>query len=63
MAPPDRIEHALTLVGLKPTYEPVILGPSRSALVISVLIIVDHFLFLDTHHQWHAVAGVMSLYM
>lgn len=48
MAPPAHIERALTSVGLKPTCGPEILTASRSALMTSVLLIVDHFPFLDT---------------
>ena len=56
MAPPARIECALTLVGLKPTCGEEILMDSRRALVISVLLMVDHFLFLD-----NSARGVWSL--
>ena len=48
MAPPAFIERALTLVGLKPTCAPKILTSYQSALVISMLLIVDHCQFLDT---------------
>ena len=48
MKPPYHIERALTTVGLKPTCRPKILTASRSALEISVIIIVDHLPLLDT---------------
>ena len=48
MATLDRIECTLTLVGLKPTCGPDTLTASWSFLEISVIMIVDHFTFLDT---------------
>ena len=48
MTPPARIQHVLILVSLKLTCGNAILTASQSTLVISVLLIVDHFPFLDT---------------
>ena len=48
MAPLACIERALTLVGLSPTCGTEILKDSRSALVKSMLLVVEHLPFLDT---------------
>ena len=49
MTHPAQIKHALTSVVLKPTFGVEILMASCSALVISVLRMVDHFNFLGTY--------------
>ena len=49
MAPPDRIECALILAVLKPTFGPDIITASQIALVISVLLIVYNFTFWGTY--------------
>ena len=56
MAPPARMDHALTYSGLKPTCEPDISTEFMSALVILVILMEDH-LFL-----WYtAASGVWLL--
>ena len=56
MAPPAQIELAKTLVGLEPTCDTAVITVSQSASLISVLLIVYHFPFLDT-----AAKGVQPL--
>ena len=55
MAPPARIERALTSSGVNPTWVPMIVVAARSAEVISALSTVDHLFPLKT------VARCMSL--
>ena len=48
MAPPDRIERALTFYGVNPTWGPMIVVAAQSAALISALRIVDHLFPLKT---------------
>ena len=48
MAPPDRIERALTSSDVNPALGPMIVVAAQSAAVISVLWIVDHLFPLKT---------------
>ena len=48
MAPPARIEHALTSSGVNPTWGPIIVVAERSDAVISELRTVDHLSPLKT---------------
>ena len=48
MAPPDRMEHVLTPLVLKPTCEPEISTAVLRALVIFVILMADHLILLYT---------------
>ena len=48
MAPPARIERALTSSGVNPTWGPMIVVAAQSAAVISALRTVDHLTPLKT---------------
>ena len=48
MAPPARVERALTLSGVNPTWGPMIVVEAWSADMISALRTVDHSLSLKT---------------
>ena len=48
MAPPARIEHALTSSGVTPTWGPIIVVAAQSAAVISALRTVDRLSPLNT---------------
>ena len=56
MAPPALIKRTLTSVGLKQNCGTKILTVSSSALVISVIMTLYHFTFLDT-----ATSGLRAL--
>ena len=47
--PTTNIERDLTSVGLNSTFGPSILTDSRRAFVISVILMVDHFAFMETY--------------
>ena len=61
MAPPGRIEHALTSSGVNPTLVTMIVVAARSVAVISSLKTVDHLFLLNTAARCVSRGGAVVL--